>query len=137
MADINKTYRLSNNTVATLKMKSVERLLQETGLTQNGSLQALHTGNVLRRILKYWAARSGMTMKVVIAQTDVNKPQIVSDTPYSQMLFTGKSAKGKDINYTTTKNPLAGPRPDKAVEAAEGTAMAADLQRAIQKKGFK
>jgi hypothetical protein len=136
MADIHKTYRLANHTVSTLEMKSIQTLLREIGLAPDGALQAFHTNNVLRRILKYWAARSGMTLKVIIAQTDINTPEIVADVPYAAMLFTGKTHRGTAIRYTKTKNKLAGPRPDKALEAAEGPAMAADLMREIRRRGI-
>lgn len=142
MAGIHKVYRLPNNTISTLEMKSTGQLLQEAGLDAKGPLQTFHTNNVLRRILKYWAARSGMTLKIIIAQTDIRKPEIVLNTPYARMLFTGIYQRKKPrpikkkITYTTTKNPLAGPRPDKALEAAEGAAMAADLMREMQRRGF-
>lgn len=38
-----------------------------------------------------------------------------------------------DLVYTHTKNPLAGPRWDEAVMAAEGDAMAADLARYMRR----
>jgi hypothetical protein len=136
MSEINKTYRLQNNTIATLKMKSVAQMTKETGLTPNSSLQAFHTNNVLRRIIKYWVRRTGMTIKVMVAQTDIQKPKIVLDVPYGEMLFTGENHKGTKINYTKIKHPLAGPRPDKALEAAEGDALAADLKREIQRRGI-
>lgn len=43
------------------------------------------------------------------------------------------SKSGKPLNYTHTKNPLAGPRWDEAVMAAEGDAMAADLARYMRR----
>ena len=45
----------------------------------------------------------------------------------------GMSKSGKSLNYTHTKNPLAGPRWDEAVMAAEGDAMAADLARYMRR----
>ncbi|MDL2327477.1 hypothetical protein LJC64_02295 [Ruminococcaceae bacterium OttesenSCG-928-A11] len=136
MAEIHETYRLPNNVVSTLETKSVNTLLKELGMTDNGTLQTFHTANVLRRIKKYMAFRTGMTIKVTIAQTDINKPRIITDVPYGEVLFFGKKKKGKPIRYTTTKNKQAGPRPDKAVEAAEGAAMAKDLEREIKRRGI-
>ena len=125
---------LPDGTTAYLEMHPITTILQDKGLDPQGSAQRYHTQNVLRRIIKYMACRSGITNKITIAQTDISKPEIVTDTPYAYMLFTGISASGKPIKYTKTKHPLAGPRPDKALSAAEGAAMAADLQRFLKRK---
>ena len=103
---------------------------------------------------------SGMTYKVTVAQTDISKPFIITDTPYAKYLFYGKvmvdpktgaagfmtsegwrsrkgGAKvltGRDLQYNRTKNPNAGPRWDRALSAAEGKAMAADLQRYLKRR---
>jgi hypothetical protein len=44
------------------------------------------------------------------------------------------SRSGKPLNYTKTKNPLAGGHWDRALVAAEGDALAADLERYIGKR---
>jgi hypothetical protein len=54
---------------------------KEKGLTAGGDVQRFHTNNVLRRIVKYMPYRSGATIKLTQAQTDINKPEIVTDTP--------------------------------------------------------
>lgn len=66
--------------------------------------------------------------------TDIRKPEIVTNTPYAGVLFYGKRG-GKPIHYTTTYNKQAGPRPDLRLSAEEGAAMAAELQRYINRKG--
>ena len=119
---------------AYLEMHSVNQILQDKGLAPSGDVQAYHTQNALRRIIKYMAMRSGMTNKITIAQTDIHKPEIITDVPYGKVIFYGKDKNGNPIRYTKTKHPLAGARPDKAVSAAEGAAMAADLQRYINRK---
>lgn len=134
MSEYNKTYRMPNATISTIKMKSIRQLLNDAQLQDNGKAQAFHTSNVLRRILKYWAFRTGLTNKIIIAQTNINKPRIVLNTPYAKVIFYGKTKSGKSIEYTKTKHPLAGPRPDKALQAAEGTAITADLQRYIKQR---
>ena len=83
----------------------------------------------------------GATIKLTVAQTDINKPEIVTDTPYARYLYYGKVMVGKapkrltniDLKYTKTKNPLAGPFWDRALSAAEGQAMAQDLQNRINR----
>ena len=128
-------YRLPGGVVATLEMKSVAEILKDKGLDPQGKAQAFHTQNVLRRIQRYMPYRSGMTIKVTIAQTDIQKPLIISDVPYAKRLFNGMSASGKPLHYTTAKNPRAGPHWDEAVQQAEGTAMAEDLQRFLKRGG--
>lgn len=151
-------FRLPNGTVAYLEMNSVDQILRDKGLDANGDAQRFHTANVLKRIKRYMPFVSGMTYKVTVAQTDISKPYIVTDTPYAKYLFRGKKmvnaktgkgprmipgvgprykkgtvlkATAEDLNYTKTKNPAAGPRWDRALSAAEGKAMTKDLQRYI------
>lgn len=127
----------------TLKMNPTARILRDKGLDASGDVQAFHTQNVLRRIQKYMPYRTGATIKLTIAQTDIHTPEIVTDTPYAKYLFYGYAMEGRapkrvtdrPLNYTKTKNPRAGPRWDRALSAAEGAAMAADLQRYIDRKG--
>lgn len=153
-------YRLPDGTIAYLEMNPVGQILKDKGLDAGGDVQKFHTANVLRRIKRYMPFVSGMTYKVTVAQTDINKPEIVTDTPYAKYLFYGlvmidpklgvagfmtpegwrsrkgsvKVRTGRNLVYNRTKNPQAGPRWDKALSAAEGKAMAADLQRYIARK---
>ncbi len=153
-------YRLPDGTIAYLEMNSVVQILKDKGLDPAGDVQRFHTANVLRRIKRYMPFVSGMTYKVTVAQTDISRPEIVTDTPYGKYLFHGKvmidpkiNAAGfmtpegwrsrknsvkvrtsRDLVYNRKKNPQAGPRWDKALSAAEGAAMAADLQRYIDRK---
>ena len=104
--------------------------------------------------------RTGATFKITVAQTDINKPEIITDTPCACFLYYGKlmvdpktgaagfliddewkSRRGvpkvlsnRNITYTKDKNPRAGPFWDRALSAAEGSAMVADLQRYIDRK---
>lgn len=144
--------RLPDGTVACLEMHSARQIIRDKGLDENGDVQACHTRNVLRRILRYMPYQSGMTIKITLAQTDVSRPLIVTDTPSARFLFNGKlmvsdvtgspwARKGETkhvvntlLDYTKTKNPRAGPHWDRAVSAAEGKALAADLQRYINRK---
>ena len=149
-----------DGTVVTLEMKTVNQLVKDKGLDKAGDVQAFHTQNVLRRIKRYMPFRTGVTYKVTVAQTDIHKPVIVTDTPYAKYLFHGKvmvdpklgvagfmtpegwrSRKGcvkvltkRDLQFFRGKNPQAGPRWDLALSAAEGKAMVADLQRYINRR---
>ena len=128
-------YRLPGGVVAKLEMKSIDDILKDKGLDPQGNAQAFHTQNVLRRIQRYMPFRSGMTIKVTIAQTDIQKPEIITDVPYGQRLFHGESSSGAPLNYTKTKNPQAGPYWDRALKAAEGDALVEDLQRFLKRGG--
>ena len=158
----NKTelFRLSDGTIAYLEMNPVHQILKDKGLDAGGDAQKFHTANVLRRIKRYMPFVSGMTYKVTVAQTDISRPYIITDTPYAKYLFYGKvmvdpklriagfmtpegwrSRKNvpkvrtnRDLQYNKTKNPNAGPRWDRALSAAEGKAMAADLQRYLNRR---
>lgn len=126
----------------TLNMKPVRRILAYKGLTAGGDVQRFYTANVLRRIVRYMPYRTGATIKLTVAQTDIGRPQIVTNVPYCKYLYYGKAMEGgppkrvtdRDLNYTKTKNPRAGPFWDRAMMAAEGAALAADLQRYIKSK---
>lgn len=134
MGDYNKTYRLPEGTVISLKMKSINKMLKEKGFGEGGHIQRFHTANVLRRIVKYMPFRSGMTIKVSIIQTDINKPFLRTNTPFAQKLFKGKRKNGAPINYGKSKNPKAGPRWDLALIAAEGAVLQAELQAEIDRR---
>lgn len=142
----------------TVDMKPVNQILKEKGLTAGGDVQRFHTQNVLRRIQKYMPYRSGATIKTMIAQTDINKPEIVLDVSHGCFLYYGvlmvdpvtgaagfkdkegqwkswhrpKAKSNRPITYTKTKNPQAGPFWDRALVAAEGDAMAEDVQRYLK-----
>lgn len=133
---------MRGNMQVTLRMKDLNRLLRDKGLNANGSVQAFHTNNVMRRIIKYMPYRTGATIKKTIVDTDINKPYIVTNVPYGKYLYYGKVMVGAPpkqvtdvpLQYTTTKNPKAGPFWDRALVAAEGEALRADLQRYIDRR---
>lgn len=138
-----------------LTMKSANEIIRAKGLDPGGDLQAFHTMNVLRRIKKYMPFVSGALYKITQIQTDIRRPMIVTDAPQAKYLFYGKkmidpkinaagfmtpegwrSRKGSvkvltssPLSYNRNKNHKAGARWDKALSAAEGKAMAEDLQR--------
>ena len=143
-----------------MELPSAAEIVRKKGFAKDGAVQMFHTQNVLRRIKKYMPFLSGVTYKITVAQTDIRKPEIITDVPYGKYLFYGKKmvnaktgrgpalipgvgyryprgavlkATEKDLEYTRSKNPMAGPRWDRALSAAEGAAMAADLQRFINR----
>ena len=156
--------KLSDGTKVYLRMNSIDQILKDKGLDPGGDIQVFHTQNVLHRIIRYMPYRTGATIKVTIAQTDVRKPRIITDVPFAKFLYYGKlmvdpvtGAAGfqdkdgqwksrnnvpkvksnRPITYTTSKNPQAGPYWDRALVAAEGAKLTADLQRYINRKAGK
>lgn len=125
-----------------LKMNPTSRILREHGLDISGDVQRFHTQNVLRRIIKYMPYRTGATIKITQAQTDINKPEIVTDVPYGKYLYYGKAMEGaapktvtdRDLEYTKSKNPQAGPYWDRALVAAERAILVRELQAYINRR---
>ena len=143
-----------------LQLPTAAQLIRDKGLAPDGDVQRFHTQNVLKRIKRYMPYVSGATYKITVAQTDINKPEIVTNTPYAKYLFYGKkmidpkinasgfltpegwrSRRGsvkvltaENLKYNKTKNPAAGPRWDRALVAAEGKTLVADLQSYIDRR---
>lgn len=125
-----------------LIMNPAQTIINAKGLDPGGAIQQFHTANVLRRIVKYMPYRTGATIKLTVAQSPVHQTYIVTDVPFGKYLYHGKVMVGrapkkvidKDLVYTRTKNPEAGPYWDRRLMAAEGAAMRADLQRFIQRR---
>ena len=125
-----------------------------------GDVQRFHTANVKRRIQKYMPFRTGATIHLMIVQSPVNEPLLHVNVPYARMLYYGKvmvdpvthaagfltengwrSRRGvkkvksnRDIQYDKSKNPRAGPFWDRRLAAAEGAAMAAELQDYVRRR---
>ena len=128
-------------------MRPVKAILKAKGLTVDGDVQRFHTANVLRRIVKYMPYRTGALIKLTQISSPVTKSQIFVPGPTAQYLYRGKVMEGppegpkratdRDLQYTKTKNPKAGPYWDRALVAAEGTAMRNDLQRYVNGKAGK
>ena len=152
--------RMPDGTTATLEMKEAHEIVRSKGLAAAGDVQQFHTANVLRRIKRYMPFVTGAIYKITVVQTVIAKPEIVTDVPYGKYLFYGKkmidpkigasgfmtpegwrSRRGsvkvltdENLNYNRTKNPAAGARWDRSLSAAEGKAMAEDLQRYIDRR---
>lgn len=143
-----------------LNLPTAAQLIKEQGLAHDGDVQKFHTKNVLGRIKRYVPFVTGATYKLMEIQTDINKPEIILEAPYAYYIFYGrkmidpkinasgfmtpegwrsrkgsvKVLTGEPLKYNRTKNPKAGPRWDKALVAAEGDALVADLQRYIDRR---
>ena len=139
----------------------VKSIMKRLGVTAGGDIQRFHTANVRRRIQKYMPYRSGATIKQMIIHSPTDSPFIRVVGPHVRMLYYGKvmvdpqtgaagfltpngwrSRRGvpkvrsdRDIDYTVTKNPQAGPFWDRRLKANEMSQMQADLQNYIKMRG--
>lgn len=150
-----------------LYLASANQIIRNKGFAEDGHVQVFHTKNVLGRIKWYMpnsGSNSSATYKITVAQTDIRKPEIVTDVPYGKYLFYGKkmvnakTGKGpalipgvgyrykkgtilkptdSPLDYTRTKNPQAGPHWDRTLVNREGRAITADLQRYIDRRSGK
>lgn len=148
-------------TTVYLQMKRPKSIIKGLGLGVDGDVQRFHTENVLKRIKRYMPFQSGYLYKLTEIQTDLNRPVIITKAPQAEYLFVGeklvnaKTGKGPGVipgigprwrfgtvlkrsgtplKYFKGKNPNAGPRWDRALSAAEGKAMAADIQRYLARR---
>ena len=142
-------------------LPQANQLIRRKGLGADGAVQQFHTQNVLRRIKRYMPFLTGATYKLTVLQTNIREPYIVTDVPYGKYLYYGKAmvnaktGKGpalipgvgfryrrgttlkptqRPLEYTKTKNPMAGPFWDRTLVACEGRALVGDLQKFINRR---
>lgn len=145
-----------------VNLGSYQKVLDQMGVGPKGDVQKFYTQNILRRIVKYMPYRSGATIKATQVQS--SNTEIRSMGPHVQMLYFGKvmidpkinaagfqlsngqwrSRKGshkvvtnRDLQYTRTHNPLAGPFWDRRLMAAEGSQIVSETQDYINRKVVK
>ena len=140
-----------------LDIPSVKEVVEKLGIGPNGRAQLFHTQNVLRHMLPYMPMDTGMlaTKLTMVASST----SIVTNAPYAQYVYYGnrmvnsKTGKGPryipgvgyrwpkgatlvptttPLNYTTTFHPLAGPRWDERMVAADGDVIAKELEMFIR-----
>lgn len=122
-------------------IKPTPEIISGHGLDANGAVQVYHTHNVNRRIGKYMPHLTGMLetkLKQVTSGTEIRVAG-----PYARYQYYGKVMVGnapkvlteRNLAYTTTFNPLAGPFWDRRLIANEKDAMRAELQRYVSGGG--
>ena len=115
----------------TIKLPTGKQIIDQLGLGEKGEVQMFHTANVLRRIQRYMPFRTGATIKLTIAQTDIRVPEIVTQVPHAVYIYKGLSRSGNPLNYTRTKNPMAGPYWDETLVAFRSEEHTSELQSRI------
>lgn len=149
------------STTVTFEMQPIKTILAKKGISPTGAVQVQLTNIVNRRITRYMPFRTGALatkLKRVISPTEIEV-----QGPYANYQYHGKvmvdpktgaagfltpegwrSRRGvakvltdRDLEYDTTKNPLAGPYWDRKLVAAEGKAIVAELQAFVDRRGNK
>ncbi len=138
---------------------STDQLIRKIGLDERGAVQRFLTADINRRIGKYMPHLTGvMETKLKYISSDT---EITVSAPYARYQYYGKvmvdaktgkgpanipgvglrykkgtilKATDRPLNYTKTHNPQAGPYWDRALVAAEGDALAANLQAYIDRR---
>lgn len=122
-----------------LDIPSAAVLADRKGFGPDGHVQKFHTANVNRRIGKYMPHLTGaLETKLKI----VRGTKIIVLGPYAKYQYHGKVMVGaapkvltdRDLEYTKTYNPQAGPYWDRALVASEGDALVSDTQRYINRR---
>lgn len=145
---------------STVRMNPPSRVLRDHGLDSGGDVQKQWTMIVMRHMQRRMPYRSGLLIKRMIAATDLSKPLIVIPGPEVRMLYHGKVmvdpetgkagfltadgwksrrgskkiASNRDIEYTKTKNPEAGPYWDRRTKA-DMPKMSRELQAHVDRRG--
>lgn len=126
-----------------LEMKGAEQILREQGLGKGGDVQRFLTSEVNRRLGKYMPHRSGALetkLKYIRSDTEI---EVLG--PYAKYQYYGKAMEGqppkvvtsRDLEYTKDFNPLAGPRWEKRMMAAEGEQLLRELKAYLARRDGK
>ena len=121
-----------------LNLPTAAQLIRDKGLAPDGDVQRFHTQNVLKRIKRYMPYVSGATYKITVAQKmidpKINASGFLTPEGWRSRRGSVKVLTAENLKYNKTKNPAAGPRWDRALVAAEGKALVADLQSYIDRR---
>lgn len=126
-----------------VEMRPVNTIVNRLGVGRRGDVQLFVTHTVNRRITRYMPYRTGVLAtksKYIKSPTEIEVVSPYARYQYYGKVMVGRSPKvatGKDLVYTKTKNPLAGPFWDKRLLAAEGKQIAAEAQRFVERKAGK
>lgn len=133
-----------------VNLQPVDRIVTRLGIHPSGNVQQQLTMNVNRRITKYMPFRSGALAtkhKFIKSSTEI---EVIA--PYARFQYYGmvmvdtqtgspwakkghiKTVTGTPLTYDTTKHPQAGSFWDRRLMAAEGTAIARELQAYVNRR---
>ena len=146
--------------IVKVKMPRVEEIIKKKGLGKDGAVQAFITNTVNRRIGRYMPHLTGA---LETKQKRITGPdEITVFGPQVHVMYFGKvmvnaetgkgpakipgvgyrfprgstlKASDRDMNYTKTFNPQAGPFWDRRMMAEEGKVVEEETQRYLERRG--
>lgn len=124
-------------------MRPVNTIITRLGLDRDGDVQLFLTNNINKRITRYMPYRTGVLAtksKYIKSPTEI---EVLG--PYARYQYYGKVMEGpapksvteRDLVYTKTEHPLAGPFWDRELVAAEGKQITGEIQRYVDRKAGK
>lgn len=107
------------------RLKPLESIMRDLGVTDRGRVQQYLTDRVLFRMRSYMPWLTGDTASKL---TMVTSPTTITvNAPYARYLYNGVSPSGAALSYTKDTNPLAGPRWDQTMMQYEGDIIAEEV----------
>lgn len=127
-------------TTVKVEMRPVNVILNRIGVGADGDVQMQVTRIINQRITRYMPYRTGVLatkLKHIKSPTEI---EVLG--PYARYQYFGKVMVGpppkvvtnRDLVYTKTKNPLAGPFWDRRMMQAEGKQIANEIQRYVDRR---
>lgn len=127
-------------TTVKVEMRPVNVILNRLGVGADGDVQMQVTRIINQRITRYMPYRTGVLatkLKHIKSPTEI---EVLG--PYAGYQYFGKVMVGpppkvvtdRDLVYTKTKNPLAGPFWDRRMMQAEGKQIANEIQRYVDRR---
>lgn len=131
------------HTTVKVEMRPVNVILSRIGVDPDGDVQMQTTRIINQRITRYMPFRTGVLatkLKHIKSPTEI---EVLG--PYARYQYYGKVMVGpppkvvtnRDLVYTKTKHPLAGPFWDRRMMQAEGKQIAREIQRYVNKRSGK
>lgn len=124
-----------------VKMNPVKKIIRDKGMDKNGRVQLFHTTNINRRIGKYMSHLTGTLETKLKMVADATHIEVMG--PYAKYHYYGKVMVGpapkvvtdRDLTYTKTFNPMAGPFWDRRLLAAEQEQIAQETTNYLRRFG--
>lgn len=126
-----------------VEMKPINTILTRLGVNKTGDVQMQVTRIVSHRITRYMPYRTGALstkLKYIKSPTEIEVLGPYARYQYYGKVMVGKPPKAatdKDLQYTKSKNPRAGPFWDRALMTAEGRQIAQEIQEYVDRKAGK
>lgn len=117
-------------TYVKVKFPTMPQAALKLGIDAKGRVQKLVTDEVIKNLPDYMPLGEG---RLIDSMSIIKPDRIRVASVYARFLFFGKTRMGRPVNYSTDKNPKAGPHWDRRMVAERGKAIAAKVSRQIRK----